>query len=113
MFDTAEVYGTADDPHVNERLVGEALRPIRNHAQIVTKFGIRFDMDAAQVNHPLIPDSRLEVIRNSVEGSLKRLQTDHIDLYFQHRMDPAMEPETVAGVMAELIKEGKILHWIT
>lgn len=111
LFDTAEVYGTADDPHVNEQLVGEALRPIRNHVQIVTKFGIRFDTDSTQVNHPLIPDSRPEVIRKSVEGSLRRLQTDHIDLYFQHRIDSAVEPETVAGVMAALIKEGKILHW--
>lgn len=111
LFDTAEVYGTADDPHVNEQLVGEALKPIRNHVQIVTKFGIRFDMDSEQVNHALIPDSRPEVIRKSVEGSLRRLQTDHIDLYFQHRIDSAVEPEAVAGVMAELIKEGKILHW--
>lgn len=111
LFDTAEVYGTVDDPHVNEQLVGEALRPIRNHVQIATKFGIRFDMSSTQVNHPLIPDSRPEVIRKSVEGSLRRLQTDHIDLYFQHRIDPAVEPEAVAGVMKELIKEGKILHW--
>ena len=111
LFDTAEVYGTADDPHVNEQLVGEALRPIRNHVQIATKFGIHFDMDSTQVNHSLIPDSRPEVIRKSVEGSLNRLQTDHIDLYFQHRIDPVVEPETVAGIMAEFIKEGKILHW--
>lgn len=111
LFDTAEIYGTVDDPHVNEQLVGEALRPIRNHVQIATKFGIRFDMSSTQVNHPLIPDSRPEVIRKSVEGSLRRLQTDHIDLYFQHRIDPAVEPETVAGIMKELIKEGKILHW--
>lgn len=111
FFDTAEVYGTEEDPHVNEELVGEALKAVRNHVQIVTKFGIRFDMDSNQVNHPLIPDSRPEVIRRSIEGSLRRLKTDHIDLYFQHRIDPATEPETVAGVMAELIKEGKILHW--
>lgn len=111
FFDTAEVYGTADDPHVNEVLVGEALRGIRSQVQIVTKFGIHFDLTDAQVNHPLIPDSRPETIRKSVEGSLRRLQTDHIDLYFQHRIDPAVEPETVAGVMADLMKEGKILHW--
>ncbi|MGN1225219.1 MAG: aldo/keto reductase, partial [Ruminococcus sp.] len=79
--------------------------------QIITKFGIHFDMNSQTVNHHLIPDSRPEVIRASVEGSLKRLQTDHIDLYFQHRMDPSVEPEEVAGVMADLIKEGKILHW--
>ncbi|MBO5283949.1 MAG: aldo/keto reductase [Lachnospiraceae bacterium] len=111
FFDTAEVYGTQEDPHINEQLVGEALKPIRNHVQIASKFGIHFDRTSSQVNRPLIPDSRPEVIRSSVEGSLKRLQTDHIDLYFQHRMDPAVEPETVAEVLAELIKEGKILHW--
>lgn len=113
LFDTAEVYGSEDNPHHNEELVGEALKSIRNQVQIVTKFGIHFGMSSSQVNHPLIPDSRPEVIRASVEGSLKRLQTDHIDLYFQHRMDPAVEPEEVAGVMAELIREGKILHWGT
>ena len=111
FFDTAEVYGTQEDPHANERLVGEALSDIRNHVQIASKFGIRFDRESTEVNHPLIPDSRPEVIRSSVEGSLKRLQTDHIDLYFQHRIDPAVEPETVAEVMKELIREGKILHW--
>lgn len=111
FFDTAEVYGTAEDPHVNEQLVGEALKPIRNQVQIASKFGIHFDMSSSQVNHPLIPDSHPEVIRASVEGSLRRLQTDHIDLYFQHRIDPAVEPEVVADVMADLIREGKILHW--
>lgn len=111
FFDTAEVYGTQENPHANEQLVGEALSDIRNHVQIASKFGIRFDMESSEVNHPLIPDSRPEVIRSSVEGSLKRLQTDHIDLYFQHRIDPAVEPETVAEVMKELIREGKILHW--
>ncbi len=111
LFDSAEVYGTQENPHDNEILVGEALRPYRNQVQIVSKFGIRFDMTSPEVNHPLIPDSRPEVIRTSVEGSLKRLQTDHIDLYFQHRIDPAVEPEAVAGVMADLIREGKILHW--
>lgn len=111
FFDTAEVYGTAEDPHDNEALVGEALKPIRNQVQIVSKFGIRFDQASPAVNKPLIPDARPEVIRSSVEGSLRRLQTDHIDLYFQHRMDPKVPPETVAGVMAELMQEGKILHW--
>ncbi|MCM1385748.1 MAG: aldo/keto reductase [Bacillus sp. (in: Bacteria)] len=111
FFDTAEVYGTPEDPHQNEELVGEALKWVRNQVKIVSKFGIHFDMSSAQVNHPLIPDARPEVIRSSVEGSLKRLQTDHIDLYFQHRIDPAVEAEETAGVMAELIQEGKILHW--
>lgn len=110
MFDTAEVYGTADDLHQNERLVGEALAPYRDKVQIVTKFGIHF-AESDTPNKPLIPDARPETIRASVEGSLKRLGTDHIDLYFQHRIDPKVEPETVAGVMADLMKEGKILHW--
>ena len=110
MFDTAEVYGTADDPHQNERLVGEALAPYRDKVQIVTKFGIHF-AESDTPNKPLIPDARPETIRASVEGSLKRLGTDHIDLYFQHRIDPNVEPEVVAGVMADLMKEGKILHW--
>lgn len=111
MFDTAETYGTAADPHENEKLVGEALKDVRNSVQIVTKFGIRFDETSAAVNKPLIPDSRPETIRASVEGSLRRLGTDHIDLYFQHRMDPNVEPEAVAQVMADLIREGKITHW--
>lgn len=111
FFDSAEVYGTPENPHDNEILVGEALKPYRNQVQIVSKFGIHFDMTSSEVNHPLIPDSRRSVIRASVEGSLKRLHTDRIDLYFQHRIDPAVEPEEVAGVMADLIQEGKILHW--
>ena len=111
MFDTAETYGTAADPHENEKLVGEALADVRNSVQIVTKFGIRFDEASAAVNKPLIPDARPETIRASVEGSLRRLGTDHIDLYFQHRMDPGVEPEAVAQVMADLIREGKITHW--
>lgn len=111
MFDTAETYGTAADPHENEKLVGEALKDVRDKVQIVTKFGIGFDETSTAVNKPLIPDSRPETIRGSVEGSLKRLGVDHIDLYFQHRMDPKMEPEVVAQVMADLIQEGKITHW--
>lgn len=111
MFDTAEVYGTPDDPHANERLVGEALAPVRGEAVIVSKFGLSFDMESGKVPYPLIPDSRPETIRRSVEGSLCRLRTDHIDLYFQHRPDPKVAPEEVAGVMAELIREGKITHW--
>lgn len=111
FFDTAEVYGTQDDPHDNERLVGEALKDVRGKVQLVSKFGITFDKSAPEVNKPLIPDARPEVIRASIEGTLTRLGTDHIDLYFQHRIDPTVEPETVAGVMADLIREGKILHW--
>ena len=111
FFDTAEIYGTADDPHINETLVGEALKPYRDKVVIATKFGITFDRSSNQAPLPLIPDSRPEVIRKSVEGSLKRLQTDHIDLYYQHRLDKNVPIEEVAGVMADLIKEGKILHW--
>ena len=105
------MYGTQDDPHANERLVGKALADVRDKVQIVSKFGIRFDKSSPEVNKPVIPDARPAVIRASVEGSLKRLGTDHIDLYFQHRIDPDVEPEVVAEVMADLIREGKILYW--
>ena len=111
FFDTAEVYGTPDDPHINERIVGKALKPIRDKVIIATKFGLRFDFESGRVPLPMIPDSRPETIRKAVEGSLKRLGTDHIDLYFQHRIDPAVSPEEVAAVMTDLIKEGKITHW--
>ena len=111
FFDTAEVYGVPEDPHQNEVLVGEALKDCRNEVVIATKFGIHFDMKSAAVNKPLVPDSRPETIRASVEASLARLGTDHIDLYYQHRPDPNVPVEEVAGVMAELIREGKITHW--
>ena len=111
FFDTAEIYGTPDNPHLNEEMVGEALAPYRNKVVIATKFGIRFDHPEPPGNHPLIPDSRPEVIRAAVEGSLRRLRTDHIDLYYQHRIDKNVEPEEVADTMAALIREGKILHW--
>lgn len=111
FFDTAEVYGTADDPHVNERLVGEALEHVRDKVVIATKFGLSFDMESGKVPYPLIPDSRPETVRTSVEGSLRRLGTDHIDLYYQHRIDPKVAPEEVAQVMSELMREGKITHW--
>lgn len=111
FFDTAEIYGTADDPHINEKIVGEALKPYRDKVVIATKFGITFDHDSGIIPLPLVTDSRPEVIRKSVEGSLKRLQTDHIDLYYQHRLDKNVPIEEVAGVIADLIREGKILHW--
>lgn len=111
LFDTAEMYGPSDDPHQNEELVGRALAPVRDEVKIATKFGIRFDRSSAQVNKPLIPDSRPETIRVSVEGSLRRLRTDRIDLYFQHRIDPGVEPEVVAETIAELMAEGKVLRW--
>ena len=111
LFDTAEVYGTPDRPHDNEELLGEALRPFRDRVVIATKFGLTFDTPEATGPHALIPDSRPTTIRRSVEGSLRRLRTDRIDLYYQHRIDPNVEPEEVAGVMSDLIREGKILHW--
>lgn len=111
FFDTAEIYGTSDDPHGNESLVGEALKPYRDSVVIATKFGISFDMTGTEPNKPLIPEARPDVIRKSVEQSLLRLKTDHIDLYYQHRTDPDVAPEDVAEVMSDLMAEGKILHW--
>lgn len=111
FFDTAEVYGTPEDPHQNEVIVGEALKNCRDKVVIATKFGIHFDMESSAVNKPLVPDSRPETIRASVEASLKRLDTDYIDLYYQHRIDPDVPIEEVAGMMEKLIKEGKITHW--
>ena len=111
LFDTAEVYGTPDCPHHNEELLGRALRPFRARIVLATKFGLPFDAPESAGPHALIPDARPEAIRRAVEGSLRRLRTDHIDLYYQHRIDPSVEPETVAEVMANLIREGKILHW--
>lgn len=87
------------------------MKPYRNRILLATKFGIHFERGGSEVNKPLIPDSRPEVIRASLEASLKRLDTDHIDLYYQHRPDPAVPIEEVAGVMSELITEGKITHW--
>ncbi|MBD5356798.1 MAG: aldo/keto reductase [Bacteroides sp.] len=103
FFDTAEVYG----PYTNEELVGQALEPIRNEVKIATKFGISMNMD----DFKQVLDSRPETIRRSVEGSLKRLRTDHIDLYYQHRVDPNIPIEDVAGTIKDLMDEGKILHW--
>lgn len=111
FFDTAEIYGTPDNPHANEELLGEALRPYREKLIVATKFGIFYNEQKASGEHIIHTDSRPEAIRKAVEGSLRRLQTDYIDLYYQHRPDPNVEPEEVASVMADLIKEGKILHW--
>ena len=111
FFDTAELYGNKDEPNANEELLGELLAPYRDKIVIGTKFGIRFDYTSGETNLPVIPDARPAVIRKSVEGSLRRLRTDHIDLYYQHRQDPSVPVEDVAGVMADLIREGKITHW--
>lgn len=109
LFDTAECYtGINKDGTVsyNEELVGEALKDIRDKVVIVTKFGVQHSAD-----RKLILDSKPETIRKSVENSLKRLGTDYIDLYYQHRIDENVSPEEVAYTMSNLIKEGKILHW--
>lgn len=111
FFDTAEIYGTPDRPHDNEELLGKALRTFRDRIVIATKFGLTFDSPEAAGPHALIPDSRPESIHRSVEESLRRLHTDRIDLYYQHRIDPQITPEEVAGTMVDLIREGKILHW--
>lgn len=108
LFDTAECYtGINPDGSIayNEEVVGQALHPIRDKVVLATKCGVQHGQDR------LIVDSRPETIRKSVEGSLKRLQTDYIDLYYQHRIDPDVSPEEVAGTMAELIQEGKIRAW--
>ena len=111
FFDTAEIYGTPENPHENEEFVGEALKKFRKNVVIGTKFGISFDYNSTETNLPLITDSRPETIKKAVEGSLKRLQTDYIDIYYQHRQDKKIPVEEVAGVMQKLIDEGKILHW--
>jgi aryl-alcohol dehydrogenase-like predicted oxidoreductase len=109
FFDTAECYtGVNADLSIsyNEELVGEALRPIRDRVVIATKFGVHHAKDKS-----LILNSRPEVIRESVEGSLRRLGTDRIDLYYQHRIDPKVPAEEAAGTMGQLMQEGKIRHW--
>lgn len=111
LFDTAELYGTPDDPHANEELLGNALKQYRDKIVIATKFGVSFQAPNAPGPQPIVPDASPATIRKSIDGSLKRLHTDHIDLYYQHRIDPAVEPEKVAETMSELMREGKILHW--
>lgn len=109
FFDTAEAYtGLFPDGSVsyNEELVGKALHDVRDKVVIATKMGVHHNEDLS-----LIVDSRPETIRKSVESSLRKLGTDYIDLYYQHRIDPKVEPETVAETMAALIKEGKIRYW--
>lgn len=109
FFDTAECYVGKDGEGrtvYNESLVGKALKPFRSEVVLASKFGVQHAPDST-----LLTDSRPETIRKSIEGSLRRLGTDHIDLYYQHRIDPTVEPEEVAGVMSDLIKEGKIRAW--
>lgn len=102
FFDTSELYGI----YANEDLVGEALEPVRDQVVLATKFG--WDIREGRC---VGLDSRPEAIRRAVEGSLRRLRTDHIDLYYQHRVDPKVPIELVAETMQELIREGKVLHW--
>lgn len=103
FFDTAQVYG----PFTNEDLVGEALAPVRDQVVIATKFGFDFDADGKQVGLR----SRPEYIRQMTDGSLKRLRVEAIDLYYQHRVDPQVPIEDVAGTVKELIEEGKVKHF--
>ncbi|MBB5378991.1 aryl-alcohol dehydrogenase-like predicted oxidoreductase [Deinococcus metalli] len=103
FFDTAEAYG----PYTNEALVGEALAPYRDQVVIATKFANEYD---AEGNHVGL-NSRPEHIRQVIEGSLQRLRTDHIDLYYQHRVDPTVPIEDVAGTVKDLIQEGKVRHF--
>src|SRR5262245_27844408 len=102
FFDTAQIYG----PFTNEELVGEALAPFRGRVVVATKFGFRIDDRGQQVT-----DSRPEQIKQSTEGSLKRLKVDAIDLYYQHRVDPNVPIEDVAGAVKDLIREGKVRHF--
>lgn len=103
FFDTAEVYG----PYLNEEVVGEALKPLRDQVAIATKFGFTFGDD----NKQQILNSRPEHIREAVEGSLRRLNIETIDLLYQHRVDPAVPIEDVAGTVKDLIAEGKVKHF--
>jgi aryl-alcohol dehydrogenase-like predicted oxidoreductase len=105
LFDTAQVYG----PFVNEELVGEALAPVRDEVVISTKFGFQFD--TASDPHPTGLNSHPDYIKETVEASLKRLRTERIDLLYQHRVDPAVPIENVAGAVKELIQQGKVKHF--
>ncbi|MGN0181334.1 MAG: aldo/keto reductase [Candidatus Ornithomonoglobus sp.] len=109
FFDTAECY-TGHDKNgqlvYNEELVGKALKPYRDKVIIATKFGVHHNSDLS-----LKTDSRPETIRKSIEGSLTRLGTDYVDLYYQHRVDPDVPVEEVAGTVQDLIREGKVRYW--
>src|SRR5678810_210719 len=105
FFDTAEAYG----PFVNEELVGEALAPFREQVVIATKFG--FELDPAGAREQLGVDSRPEHIKQVADGSLKRLGVDAIDLFYQHRVDPDVPMEDVAGTVKQLVAEGKVKHF--
>ncbi len=106
LFDTAEAYG----PFQDEFILGEAAQPFRDKVVITSKFGWNIDPDGKRVTgDPL--NSRPEHIKAAVEGSLKRLRTDHLDMVYQHRVDPAVPIEDVAGAIKDLMRQGKVLHW--
>ncbi|MFL4472175.1 aldo/keto reductase [Tateyamaria armeniaca] len=105
FIDTAEVYG----PHESERILGEATGTIRDQIQIATKFGFNVDLETGEWAPGLISDP--SHIKRAVEGSLQRLRTDRIDLLYQHRVDPTVPIEDVAGAVRDLMDEGKVLHW--
>jgi aryl-alcohol dehydrogenase-like predicted oxidoreductase len=107
FFDTAEVYG----PFINEELVGEALAPFRNQVVIATKFGFDTRVDPRGTEGAPVLNSRPEHIKEVAEASLKRLRTDVIDLFYQHRVDPDVPIEDVAGAVKDLIREGKVKHF--
>jgi aryl-alcohol dehydrogenase-like predicted oxidoreductase len=102
FFDTAQIYGT-----INEEILGEALEPVRGQVVIATKFGFK----VGRADGKQVLNSRPDYIRQATEGSLKRLRVETIDLYYQHRVDPDVPIEDVAGMMKDLIQEGKVKHW--
>ncbi|RSZ58841.1 aldo/keto reductase [Massilia atriviolacea] len=106
MFDTAEVYG----PYANEQLLARALRGVRGRVTVATKFGFRIGAQGQGMERVTGVDSRPEHVRTAVEGSLARLGVETIDLLYQHRVDPAVPVEEVVGAMADLVREGKVLH---
>ena len=105
FFDTAEAYG----PYINEQLVGEALAPLKSRVVIATKFGFDIDLNTGERRNAV--NSRPEHVKMVAEASLKRLGVDAIDLFYQHRVDPSVPIEDVAGAVKELIQEGKVKHF--
>ena len=105
FFDTAEAYG----PHECERILGEAIAPFRDKVVITSKFGWDVDLETGERRPGLI--SQPKRIKQAVNGMLKRLRTDHIDLLYQHRVDPQVPIEDVAGAVKDLMDEGKVKHW--